>query len=334
MCRRERLLRAIRSTVLIIIFRHEASALVRIDPCIAATMAGLLNNVRTCGKLYLARAAHCLAEQEFLMITRRHLAAFSLAQLSCIGLGRQSSAGEMQSRADVIAFEQGDPEGPIEEISYDSNLVANLISPLRVQNVIPDPIEDFSSALISVAKRFVGYNREDNESEITQMLQLFGIPFRSGSKYTAYCAAGIGYCAVLALAKASHAKTDVATLQRLLPVLDYYNYYPSPAVLSMSRVARGKSRWVEARTAKSKPVPTAGSLIVYDWSGSEDAEVTSHTGIVLAANGIAIDTLEFNTGDGKHKSGAVALKTRPYGKNVKGFVMTASHNKQPPLTSE
>jgi hypothetical protein len=164
-------------------------------------------------------------------------------------------------------------------------------------------------------------DRWNNEAKITEILGLFGLPFKyNDGTPVPFCAAGIGYSAAIAFAKASKLGTDKDTLQKMLPAVDYFDFYPSPGVLNMSQVARGKSRWID-RTDKS--IPEQGWLVVYDWSGSNDPERTSHVGIILSADSRKLETLEFNTGNTAHpRGGTVAYKTRDYNDMVKGFIKT------------
>jgi hypothetical protein len=226
----------------------------------------------------------------------------------------------------AVSYEQGDPTAAVEPVVYSSSYVSQLLlgqGQLLAQ--IPDALPDFAGALIHEAHNFLGMDRWKNEAEITTILNLFGCPFKYGDQYVAFCAAGIGYCAALAFAKMSNIGTDNTSLRKVIPTIDFYNYYPSPAVLDMSLVARGKSRWVDA---SKRPKPKRGWLVVYDWSGSKAPETVSHAGIVLSAKNGFLETLEFNTGSKEHpEGGAIRIREdRKYDKTIKGFIKTDTTN--------
>ena len=227
-----------------------------------------------------------------------------------------------QDALQVVAYEQGDPTARPEPAVFDPSFVNGLIDAPRAAGLnIPDPLTDFASALVAETTQFNGMDRWKDEKEVTDMLTLFGCPFKySNGSYVAFCAAGIGYCAALAFAKATTQGTDTATLRAMLPFVDLFNYYPSPGVLNMSEVARGKSRWVDRGTT-----PQRGWLVVYDWSGSFDPLKTSHTGILISADKSSLRTFEFNTGSNDHpEGGAIGFKTRNRDQTVKGYINTST----------
>lgn len=254
------------------------------------------------------------------MPTRRKFVA--LSGLGAAALALPSRQLQAQESLRIVAYEQGDPQGDVEPVVLDPEFVSQIIDgPPRIAFNIPDPLPDFAAALMDVAKTYDGMDRWKNEKEVTAMLALFGCPFKDkNGAYVAFCGAGIGYCAALAFAKARNLPSDDASLRNLLHAVDFFNYYPSPGTLNMSQVARGKSRWVE-RTIKPEP----GWLVIYDWSGSSDPEKTSHTGIVIGADGASLRTFEFNTGNKQHPGGGtIGYKTRNIDKTVKGYIKTNS----------
>lgn len=257
------------------------------------------------------------------MFTRRQFVSTGVLGFAAISLTTVTATAQGASQT---FYEQGDPEGELKTIAFDPEYVSSLINVPRPAFKIPDPLPDFGSALIEAAKAYNDMDRWNNQSEVTAMLGLFGCPFKDNNgHYLAFCAAGVGYCAALAFAKATNRPTDINTLRDLLPIVDIWNYYPSPGMLNMSEVARGKSRWVE-RSVTSKP----GWLVIFDWSASDNPERTSHTGIVLGSNGENLNTFEFNTGNSAHpEGGTIGYKTCKLDKTVKGYINTSSRSIRP-----
>lgn len=259
------------------------------------------------------------------MPTRREFVASSAFGTAALSLSLHQVSAQQSLK--IIGYEQGDPNGDIEPVVFDRDYVSAIVDgPPSIAFNIPDPLPDFAGALIDLAKTFDGMDRWKNQEEITTMLDLFGCPFKyQNGAYVAFCAAGVGYCAALAFARAQKLPTDNNSLRNILHAVDFYNYYPSPGTLNMSQVARGKSRWAE-RTVK----PEAGWLVIYDWSGSSDPEKTSHTGIVVSADATSLRTFEFNTGNKAHPSGGtIGYKSRNIDGTVKGYVKTNSRKINP-----
>lgn len=262
------------------------------------------------------------------MLSRRDLleSTLALAAASVMASSKQASAEDLVS---IVGYEQGDPTATADPVVYNPEIVAQLISPISAKAfTIPDPIPDFPARLLSVASEFNNMDRWKNPDVVTKMLNLFGCPYQyDNGKYVAFCAAGIGYCATLVFARAAKLPTDNTTLRRLLPAVDFFNYYPSPGVLNMSRVARGKSRWIAPH---GKETPPPGALVIYDWSGSANPDTVSHTGILVSVDGDQLHTFEFNTTNSEHKDGGVIRPNRRnYDKTVKGFVVTATRKIAP-----
>lgn len=256
-----------------------------------------------------------------------------------------SSRTRAQRALEIVAYDQCDPGGEIEPVVLDQDYVSGLITPtgMRAQAVIPDPLPDFASALIDVAVQFDKKNRWNDEEDITAMLDLFGMPFTSGCPgncrpgdpncpectYVSFCAAGIGYCAVLAFAKASNSPTDRGTLRDLLRMVNLYDFFPSPSVPDMYNVAYaarlwpGRQRWVPRENGKENIAPKAGWLVVYDWNKNENP---NHIGIVLDSNmnSKTLTTFEFNVSDNQHKAGTIHHCTRNIDQTVMGYIDTTS----------
>lgn len=256
------------------------------------------------------------------MLSRRNFLRASLMGVSSIALLPTSLCAQVS--LSVIGFEKGDPSASEDPVVYDPEIVSQLLSPISAKSFSTiDPIPDFPAQLLSVAREFDGMDRWKNPDAITKMLNLFGCPFKdSKGNYVAFCAAGLGYCSALAFARSANLPTDNVTLRRILPTVDFFNYYPSPGVLNMSQVARGKSRWIPAH---SDATPTPGSLVIYDWNESVNPKSVSHTGILVSIDGDRLNTFEFNTTSKEHPTGGVIRpNTRDYNKTVKGFVITTT----------
>jgi hypothetical protein len=152
------------------------------------------------------------------------------------------------------------------------------------------------------------------------------MPYKVGSEYNAFCAAGLAFAAASAYADLLALQSDQYNrkkiYQDLMPDLDHWYYYPSASCLDMYFVAKGKRRWREP-TSANKPVPHKGWIVLYDWSKTGRAD---HCGVILDASQDRIHTVEFNTSGQVNGSqvdgGGVFEKYRPYNGQVKGFIMT------------
>ena len=215
------------------------------------------------------------------MLSRRSLIKYSALGLVSSAALRWSKLAAEETLG-VIGYEQGDPDATLDPVVYDADIVAELISPISTKGFVTiDPIPDFLAKLVAVATEFDGKNRYDDPEVVATMLNLFGCPFKySNGQYVAFCAAGIGYCAALAFARSAKLKTDNGTLRQILPTIDFFNYYPSPGVLNMSQVARGKSRWIAPH---SNTTAAKGSLVIFDWHANSDPELQLPTPVDLMA---------------------------------------------------
>ena len=115
-----------------------------------------------------------------------------------------STLGSAQTSLPVLGEEQGDPQATPDPVSYDPDIVAQLIWPVSAKSFsIVDSVSDFPAQLIAVAETFNGNDRLNSHVTIAKMLNLFGCPFEENGHPLAFCAAGIGYCSTLVFARAN-----------------------------------------------------------------------------------------------------------------------------------
>ena len=167
-------------------------------------------------------------------------------------------------------------------------------------------------------------NREDNEKEITEFLNLVDFNFRDeNGDPTKYCAAGVSFCASAAFADYTPAfpldrAKVVSSFKKLLPLVDKYHFYPSASVLTIHDNAIERRIWVP-RSSVVKP--KRGWLVIFTWSKKE---IPNHIGIVTSSRGEDLYTVEFNTTKKKsgnpRDGGCVATRRRPLDKSVLGYV--------------
>ena len=219
----------------------------------------------------------------------------------------------------VVEKQRSDPRAKSEEIKFDPFAVQALVGQTKAS--FRPRNKAFADNLAATAKTFVGVNRVNNREKVSNFLELFNLPFEVGSKPLPFCAAGLSYAAALSYLNFWNQKIDesnqLSLLRGALSELDRYHFYPSPSVVDMYFVARGKRRWID-RLASS--TPKAGWLVIYDWSKNGDHD---HVGIVESVSGANLRTIEFNTTSEDQKNGgAVERRTRKLDETVSGFIRT------------
>jgi hypothetical protein len=262
--------------------------------------------------------------------------------LSRRGLVVSSSAFVASSFAPALAQagqpydeeQRGDLDAPVETVRVDPRAISELSDPDR-RAVFNPRDADFPATLVSVASEFLGFDRVENEDEITEFLALFDLPFKDAKteKYIPYCAAGLTYAASLAYRrfwKGKQASASVVTLRESMPELDRYHFFPTPSVRSMYHVAVGKSRWLEATNVKKRPSPKPGYVVIYSFATKPATAAPNHCGIIESVEDGFLNTIEFNTTNGlegdQRNGGMVTRRRRAYNKYVRGFISTDARN--------
>lgn len=254
------------------------------------------------------------------MLTRRGVCRGAL------GTAAAFAARAGYSKLSSVGYERGDPD-LLNDPALLSGENAQARSGSGPKLVIPDPDTKFREKLVQTALSFEGVNRwDDSKAKIVEMLAAFGCPFSAdtakGPVYTAFCAAGVGYCGALVYAGGEPVRSAHAILT--MRVLDYHNFWPSSAVRNMVQVADAKRRWRSTNDLAGPVMP--GWIVCFDWTGSADPKAVDHCGIVIGATEKQLETIEFNTCSGKEgdqrDGGVVACRTRSRNKTVKGFIVT------------
>ena len=218
-------------------------------------------------------------------------------------------------------YQRGDPKGPREVVAFNRQKVQAITQESKAD--YPPRIAHFGELLVDEAARFVGFNRANNRPEIENMLELFGLGFSDANgKPYAFCAAGIGYVAASAYAKAAGKNDYTGTLQALGDI-NHYHFFPNPGVANMVTVAQINGRWVpvsEVLNGNRKPQP--GWLSVFKWNRTDH-----HIGIVRSVQGRTLQTIEFNTSPegatgSQANGGAVAERKRALDAFVIGLIDT------------
>lgn len=257
-------------------------------------------------------------------ITRRSYLAMSIAAATAVPAFAQTASDL------IVETQSGDPQLPGEQISFSESLMARLTSTQRA--VLAPRIEDFSTRFLTAAQEFLGFNRQDNEPEITEMLGTFGLGFRQGDPpaFVPYCAAGASYVAGLVYARQAGEDLTVdrvIKVRKFLPEVTKFHFQPSVSVIDIWKVGDGTRRMIPRnRLDGVKP----GWLIVFDWRRTGLYERADHIGLVesvdLANN--TVTTIEFNTattganGSAQRNGGHVARRVRPVDPSIKGFIDT------------
>lgn len=247
-------------------------------------------------------------------------------------LGVLASAGMLASRFTfgsenqaTVETQQGDPNGPTEEVSFSRQAIDDLVF-AGGRAIFREKKPQLPAAILVVARSYVGYSRDTTPDQIGQYLTLFNLPYSNGGKYTAFCAAGISFCAAKAYADLLGFPYDkqhaAAAFQDLLDDIEHWYFYPSPSCIDMVKVADGKHRWVPY-TKKIINSVKPGWIVVYNWKKDGYAD---HCGIVDGVGSSKLSTIEFNTsgraGDSQRDGGVVATKQRDYDSSILGFIKT------------
>lgn len=257
-------------------------------------------------------------------LDRRQLICSSVAVAGSLTMPRAFAQDVMQSDPPpVTEYQRGDPSMLREAMSYYPERVRGIIDTARA-NYTPR-IPRFSNTLLGNAQAFIGVSRQGNQQQVSDFLELFGLPYAIGGNPLAFCASGISYCAALAYARTSSHKQSFGrselfpALQSTLGDVDHHHFYPSPSVADMYNVALGKRRW----SRRGSTLPRPGWLVIYDWDQNGG---TDHVGVVESADRQSLHTIEFNTSGtyqgNQINGGAVFRKTRPLNGTVKGYIRT------------
>ena len=235
-------------------------------------------------------------------------------------IGMISSAAATDGWSIFEEAQRGDPSLDYETVAVDPVKIADLSSSSTRAKFYPRD-HSFPRRLLEYAGRQVGTNRLANREQIAAYLDLFDLPFASGGQPVPFCATGIAFVAAQAYATFWNPRanlTSISTLRESLPELDHYHFFPTPSVLDMYYVARGRRRWRDARHESRKFIPKPGYLVIYSFGREAD-----HCGVVVSADANTLQTIEFNTSSvDQANGGAVAVRTRNYNDSVKGFIVT------------
>jgi hypothetical protein len=258
-----------------------------------------------------------------LKIRRREFIQLAAATccLNAVGVGHQREPIEDHI---IIEKQKGDPDVPYEQVAYDTEKIQAMVErPASKANFEPwDP--NMPRKISAAAVDFLGLCRETSQTQISEFLQLFDLPFRDSHGYVAFCAAGLSYCALLSyvqvLNKPLSSNTKITTLREYMPDFEHYFFYPTVSCLDMYYAAAAKHRWIERRDHPDIS-PENGWIVLYDWSGH--SSTPDHCGIVTRADASGFHAIEFNTsgkaGGSERNGGTVTEKTRSYD-YVKGFI--------------
>ncbi len=235
---------------------------------------------------------------------------------------RAQDAADAPDQDDRVETEEqcGDPDATPESLIYNPVKVQNAILGQKKASFEPR-VQDIGPSLIAQAAREIGVSRQGNQSQVTQYLNLFDLPFAAGGKPLAFCAAGLSYAAVkLYAVRKGNGDVSMSALRNYLGDIDHYHFYPSPSVQEMQWVALGKRRWLPRGQATGALAPRPGWLVVYDWHGKG----VDHVGLVSGFSGGRLQTIEFNTtttaGGNVVNGGVVARKQRQLNATVAGFI--------------
>ena len=139
------------------------------------------------------------------------------------GLVTASSLGSLllgaQTRASSKSHEEqrGDPDGAYEGLNFYREDVKQLSGDSKANW---DPrAPDFAKLVSDTAAQFVGKSRTNARETISEMLELFNLPFQdeSSGKAVPFCAAGLTYVVALAYVKLWKYKIELSRLLLLTP---------------------------------------------------------------------------------------------------------------------
>lgn len=184
------------------------------------------------------------------------------------------------------------------------------------------PAQTWALHMLSTAKGYVGEDRAHNKDQISKFLGLFGLNFAdvNGTPYP-FCAAGVSYCAVKALADVRKvpytAENSVNVFRTLLDGLQAEHFKPSASCGEIVDDAKKRGNWYGPTRPAHLLQP--GWLVFYDFAKAGYAD---HVEIIKFAQVSITDNVGFNTtNENNANGGAVALRTRGYG-SVFGYVKT------------
>jgi hypothetical protein len=225
----------------------------------------------------------------------------------------------------VSAEEQSDFDEPVETLTFDRNRVE---APLRYKSKGPrKDAQDFATRMLAISQEYAvaGICRSNAEAQITQFLQLFGLPFKENGVPTRYCATGISFAACRAYCDtppqlAYRKESPLPVLEAVLTDINKYYFMPSPAVWIMRDDAVKRGAWIKEGTVG----PKKGWLIVFSFRKDK---FPSHVGIVSGIAKSSIETVEFNTtrqvSGSQSNGGCVAQKTRQLARGgIIGYIKT------------
>jgi hypothetical protein len=212
--------------------------------------------------------------------------------------------------------QRGDLGAAYEYISINPKDIFSLSGPRRA--AFRERAADFGKLVTPFALSCTGKSRSNARPLISQMLELFDLPFETdaGKRPVPFCASGLVYITAHSYLQHWGEEVRFEDLEGVLPEIDHYHFFPSPSVWDMYYVALGKRRWVPV----GRSLPKSGWIVVFDFGKGAD-----HVGLVLSANTQGLHTFECNTSgkiNGSQQNGGV-ITTRDRGyENVKGYIRT------------
>jgi len=237
---------------------------------------------------------------------------------------RSSSARVEAAAVGTSEQQQGDFELPVEEVKISASAArqVNMLRTLRTRppTVAVKPSKDFALHMLKIAeeqaKREI--SRASNPQQVSRYLNVFNLDpdgdMRDGSgghgDFIAFCACGVSYVACCSDA----GLTDNDPISRFAAASKEVteNYFRcDPWVASIRTDAEQRKTWRD-RSVSPKPC----WLVLFHFK-------RNHIGIVKAATGRTLTTVEFNTGGPRadqRNGGCVLEKTREINGNVQGFV--------------
>jgi hypothetical protein len=257
-------------------------------------------------------------------ITRRQwvtkvAAAAAGAALSNLAIG-QPSGSEI-----VSVEEQSDFDDPVEKLTFN---LTQAEAPLKITSKGPQKAaQAFAARMLAISKEYAGAGvcRSNARPQITQFLQLFGLPFEENGVPTRYCATGVSFAACRAYCEiqpeqAYRKDNPVAVFETVLTDVNKYYFKPSPAVWIIRDNAVERGTWVNQGTVD----PKSGWLVIFSFRKDR---FPSHVGIVSGPSNNSIDTVEFNTtpqvAGSNSNGGCVSQKNRQFARGgILGYVKT------------
>jgi hypothetical protein len=182
--------------------------------------------------------------------------------------------------------------------------------------------QEFCQEFVTIAKEYVGIDRQDNQDQISKFLELFGLPFSAGGVNTPFCAAGASYAALKAYCNlagiAYTPDNSIEVFKSVIPQFAPAFFTPSASCGVIKQHAIANGRYVTNTQSDNLDIQP-GWLVEYNWSGGDNPQ---HIEIVVDAEDV-LNTVGFNTsgsvGGNQIDGGVVALKQRSYDQVV-GFI--------------